>query len=286
VTLDARFLALGGLLVLGFGTQVLTGFGGIIITLTLGAHLYALDALLPVLVPLSLLSTSYIVLRHGARIDRGLLFGRILPLMGAGFAVGALGFARFGGDPWIRRGYGVLVTGIALREVIARARGRRLPEPPEGRADDPALAEAASAAADQRAPAGLAADAAGAGVVAPPTARRSRAPWLVLSGIAQGLYASGGPLLVHALAREAIDKGRFRSTLCAVWLLLNATLVGSYALGGRLDAASLTRSAALLPAVGLAILLGEWGHHRIDERGFRAAIDVLLLVAGAALLAR
>jgi uncharacterized membrane protein YfcA len=103
---------------------------------------------------------------------------------------------------------------------------------------------------------------------------------LLGAGVVHGLFSTGGPLLVWALGRTPIAKRAFRATLSTVWLLLGTALSSAYALRGHLDAASLTATAALLPVLGLALLLGDRLHHRLDESRFRRAVHALLLAAG------
>lgn len=119
---------------------------------------------------------------------------------------------------------------------------------------------------------------------------RPHPPWraralTAAAGLTHGLYASGGPLLVAALAGTTLDKARLRATLIAVWLVLNAGLTLLYALDGTL-APALPRAAAYLPVVLVGIVAGEALHRRLDERRFRALVLVLLAVTGAALVVR
>lgn len=105
------------------------------------------------------------------------------------------------------------------------------------------------------------------------------------AGLTHGLYASGGPLLVAALAGTTLDKARLRATLIAVWLVLNAGLTLLYALDGTL-APALPRAAAYLPLMLVGMVAGETLHRRLDERRFRALVLALLAVTGAALIWR
>lgn len=228
-----------------FAAEALSGFGSLVIALTLGAELYPLDELKPVLVPLSLTLTTYVVVRHRAKIDRALLLRRILPFMGAGVALGLLLLGRLDARttaPLLKSAFGGLVVLFAARELLALARGH---------------------------------------AAAPSAARPT--PWIVAAGVVHGIFASGGPLLVYGIGRAGLDKAAFRSTLATVWLTLNAALTATYALSGRLGAATLPRIALLIPVVPVAIALGEWAHRRVDERRFRGVVFSLLLVAGGAL---
>lgn len=103
------------------------------------------------------------------------------------------------------------------------------------------------------------------------------------AGVTHGLFASGGPLLVYALAGSSLEKSPFRSTLLSVWLVLNGFLTAAYFIDGRLVPA-LPKVLALLPVLVLGVWVGEYLHHRISERHFRMAIYCMLFLAGMLLL--
>ncbi|QKK04082.1 MAG: sulfite exporter TauE/SafE family protein [Pseudomonadota bacterium] len=105
------------------------------------------------------------------------------------------------------------------------------------------------------------------------------------AGITHGLFASGGPLLVYALAGTRLDKGGLRATLVTVWFSLNAGLTVAFLVDGTLVPA-LPKVAAYLPVLGTGYLLGEFLHHRLDERRFRQLVYVMLIATGAALVIR
>ena len=87
--------ALGAFILLAYTLEAITGFGSIVIALSLGALLLPIDQLLPVLVPLNIGMTGYLVSRHWRLIDRRLLLGTILP----GMLTGAiLGLSRVAGE--------------------------------------------------------------------------------------------------------------------------------------------------------------------------------------------
>ena len=65
--------ALGGFILLAYTLEAITGFGSIVIALSLGALLLPIEQLLPVLVPLNICMTGYLVSRHWRLIDRRLL---------------------------------------------------------------------------------------------------------------------------------------------------------------------------------------------------------------------
>jgi uncharacterized membrane protein YfcA len=107
---------------------------------------------------------------------------------------------------------------------------------------------------------------------------------LVGSGVTQGVFASGGPLLVYVLGRLGYPKGTFRATLVVLWLGFDSVLLAIFAARGRLGVAELERGAWLLPALVAANLFGSWAHDRVDERTFRGVVFGVLLLAGLALL--
>lgn len=250
---DPRFALLALCVLAGFAAEATVGFGAVVITLALASVLYPLDVLLATIVPLNLSLSLVIAARHHDHADRRLILRRILPAMAAGMAVGfallevaprALLQRLFGGFVTALAGFELARLGLRVRRRAAR--------------DDDEL----NAAGRRRAGLETAA--------------------LLGAGVTHGLFSSGGPLLVWSLERTGLSKSVFRSTLSIVWIVLGVALNAGYALAGRLTEASLLAAAALLPVVGLAIVAGEWLHHRLDETWFRRAIFALLLVAGLA----
>ncbi len=240
--MDMLWLALAGFILLAYTLEAISGFGSIVIALSLGALLQPIDQLLPVLVPLNICMTGYLTWRHRQLIDRRLLLGMILP----GMLLGTLiGYALL---PWLdaalaKRLFGALVLWFAARELWRLRHAGAQP---------------------------------------------ARPLWLsrLLSlgaGVSHGLFASGGPLLVFALAGTSLDKARLRATLVTVWFSLNSLLTLAFLLDGRLLPA-LPQVASYAPLLLLGIWLGERLHRRINEQHFRIAIYGLLLGTGALLL--
>lgn len=235
-------LALAAFILLAYTLEAITGFGSVVIALSLGALLLPIEQLLPILVPLNIAMTGYLSWRYRKLIDRPLLLGSILP----GMLVGTLlGYCLL---PWLdaqalKRGFGVLVLWFAARELLRRApaKGQRVPT---------WIMRAITTAA----------------------------------GICHGLFASGGPLLVFALAGSPLDKSRLRATLVAVWFTLNSLLTLAFLLDGRL-APALPQVLSYAPLLLIGIWLGERLHRRVDERFFRHGIYALLAVTGLLLIA-
>jgi len=111
-------------------------------------------------------------------------------------------------------------------------------------------------------------------------------PWTFAAGVAHGLFAAGGPLLVYGVSRRPLDKGSFRSTLAAVWLTLGTILTISYVIGGTLKSRQLPELFVLLAILPVGIGAGEWLHRRVDEDMFRRLLYLVLLLAGIGLILR
>jgi uncharacterized membrane protein YfcA len=241
VTLDEpRFWLLAAIVAGAFAVEATTGFGATMIVVTLGVHLFPLRELLPVIVPAGLALSVTLAWRQRAHADRALLGRRILPLMLVGLAIGLALFERASGGA-LQRAYGLFVVAIAASELW-RARH----------------------AAGNGAP------------LAPVTSRAA----LLGAGVIHGLFSSGGPIVVYTLGRLGIEKSVFRATLMALWVVMGTALTIAYAIAGHVSRETLAASAALLPILGVALVAGEWLHHRLDEQRFRLVVYALLVVAG------
>lgn len=245
--MDWILFAFALIVCVSYGVQTITGFGSMLLCLTLGAQLMPIDRVLNLAVPISLLQTGYIVSRYFRHVDWRLLLLRIVPAMGLGMVLGFWITAR-APDASLKRVLGALVLILAVKEFWQRLRraqisARPLPEP---------VVVAVMAAA----------------------------------GVVHGVFATGGPLLVYVTSRLNLNKHTFRATLTAVWLTLNSALLVRFVSAGRIDRQVLESLPWLAPAVPLGIFLGEKLHARIDERRFQLAVYGLLVVAALVLLLR
>ena len=244
---DARFLLFAGIVLIANTAETVTGFGATVIAVTLAAHLYGIDYLVPVLIPTNLVVSAYLVARYHQAIDRERLLKRILPLAVLGMP---FGFALFytAEVHWLKWAFGAFVLVMAAHQLgrIVRA-GPGAPQ-------------------------------------AEPMSFGQAAAWLVSGGIIHGLYGTGGPMIVLYAGRELPDKLRFRSTMSTLWLILNVGLVIVHAAGGTINSGTLAASALLAPSLILGLVIGEWLHRRIDGHWFRIIVYGLLVVAGASLL--
>lgn len=238
--MDGNLIWLAIIVLISYTTQAMSGFGSTILALTLGIHLYPVEVLLPVLVPLDMIINLYIVTRHYGHISRPHLFRSILPAMGIGVLAGIIAFQYVEGD-LLKKIFGVLVILLSIRELFRLWRN-------------------------------------GQKKIALSNFKATTA--IVAAGIVHGIYASGGPLLIYAVSRLDLPKSIFRSTLSAVWLTFSVILTASYVITGKLTAHSLKLILMLLPMILIGILLGEWLHHRVDEYRFKIFVFAVLLFAG------
>ena len=74
---EPRFIVLVSALLLANIVEAVTGFGGIIIAVTIVANFYPIPFLVPVLVPINLIISIYIVARHYKKVDTHELIGGI-----------------------------------------------------------------------------------------------------------------------------------------------------------------------------------------------------------------
>jgi len=238
------WLWLGLFILLSYTIEAITGFGSIVIALSLGAMLLPIQDMLPILVPLNVLMNSVLTLRHRQHIYWPLLLRLILPLMLAGTLAGYML------SPWLSLAALKALLGL----LIVWFAGSSLMQTYQSSTTTP----------------------------------HSLATSRMLNfgaGLTHGLFASGGPLLVYALAGVQLDKNQTRATLITVWLTLNLTLSGLYLLDGSL-LASFHRLVWYLPLLVIGVLAGELLHHRLDEDRFRQVLYAVLLITGCLLLVR
>jgi len=242
---DIKFLLLFLIIVLAKTVEAVTGFGSTVIALTLGAQIYPIEWLLPILVPLNIILSIYIVARHGRTVNVRELTHRILPLTIGGLVVGMVIFDLVQGRV-LKLGFGIFVVLFSIFELYR-------------------ILRAVSASSEK------------------PLTFLKSAAWLFTGGVIHGIYASGGPLVVYYANKKLKDKSEFRSTLSVLWLVLNILLLANYIQADKISLDALKACGALLPAIGCGILIGEALHRRIPERTFRIMVFILLIAAGVSL---
>jgi uncharacterized membrane protein YfcA len=101
---------------------------------------------------------------------------------------------------------------------------------------------------------------------------------LIFAGVAQGLFASGGPLLVVCLVSKTKDKEEFRGTASAIWVLLCSIFV--FQNWSAISIYEIKLTAISVIPLGIGVLIGSWIHHRISQKKFMKIAYVLLLISG------
>jgi uncharacterized protein len=104
------------IILLAYTIEAVTGFGSIVIALSLGAWVLPVPLLLPVLVPLNILMTGWLSWQLRRQIDFGLLTRRILPLMALGTLVGYL-LLPWLNEYWLKPLFALLIIWFAGREL-------------------------------------------------------------------------------------------------------------------------------------------------------------------------
>ena len=128
--MDPSLVLLGAIVFVAHAAQTMSGFAGMIICVTLGAHLYSIPDVLTLVVPLSLTQLGYVAIRHHRDLAWRLLFRRILPLMGIGLVAGIWLADRIALHE-MRIAFAVLVLVLSTRELYALlSPGRTQPRTP------------------------------------------------------------------------------------------------------------------------------------------------------------
>lgn len=237
------WVLLGIFLFISYTTETMTGFGSIVIAISLGALVLPIPEMLPIVVPLNILNSSYLSFKHRKNIHWPTLLQLILPAMAIGTLAGHF-LKPYVGSTILKSLFGILIVWFSIRELwrlhgAASLTVRERPKPVTW---------------------GL----------------------MGAAGITHGLYASGGPLLVFALTGQTLKKEAMRATLIFVWLFLNSLLTVLYLVQGTLIPA-LPRTVLYIPVIFAGMLLGEALHSRVNELQFRKALFTVLTVTGVAL---
>lgn len=233
-------LALAPIIFIAFAIEATAGFGSVMISLAIGTLFWPVSSLLPVIVPISLCLSGYMLTRHWRSVNGNVLLRQILPLMGVGIALGIFLVPYLSPDK-LRLLLGIVVIGAALRGLA-----KMLWHKGEEKQHNIIV----------------------------------RSLWIAGAGVVHGLLATGGPPLVYALEGAKMGKASFRSTLAAVWFSLNLVHLVRFLYTGVIRGTEVLEIAPLLPVVGIAILVGEYCHARVSESHFRFTVFALLTIAG------
>ena len=107
---------------------------------------------------------------------------------------------------------------------------------------------------------------------------------LILSGLMQGMFTSGGPFLVIYSVSAIPDKDRFRATISTVWAVINTYMVGRMIAAGMYSNGEWKLVAYSMIPVALAIFIGRKVAGKLDRELFLKVVYALLIVSGALLI--
>lgn len=103
---------------------------------------------------------------------------------------------------------------------------------------------------------------------------------MILAGMLQALFVSGGAMLVIYASVVLADKERFRATLAPVWVLLNAVMIAGFICGENYTPTVLRIGAISLVPLVCGMLLGGYLHKVIKQELFLKICFLLLLING------
>jgi hypothetical protein len=103
---------------------------------------------------------------------------------------------------------------------------------------------------------------------------------IVLAGVIQGLFVSGGSFLVVYALNAMKEKQELRATLSAVWTTVNVFMIASYLLDGSLAGEALTMTGLILIPTLFATWLGSRLSDRMNKETFVKVAYILLILSG------
>ncbi|WP_411745171.1 sulfite exporter TauE/SafE family protein [Reinekea sp.] len=229
---------------LAWTIEAATGFGSIVIALSIAALFLPIEQVVPILVVLNITMTIPMVIKYRDQIDWPILLKSILPLMSAG-AITALLLAPYVDGRWLPIGFALLVLWFSSRSLLMLLKTSTSPKPNR------------------------------------PWQTKSL---IFLAGITHGLYASGGPLLVYSLSGSRLSKSQFRTTLITVWASLNTLMAIWFIATDTMTKSTWVSILVLIPIVFIGARLGAWLHHKVDEQKFKLMVAVLLVLTSILLI--
>lgn len=107
---------------------------------------------------------------------------------------------------------------------------------------------------------------------------------LLMSGVMQGMFTSGGPFLALYATTAMKDKKEFRATVSSIWAVLNIYLMWNMFRQGMYTGYVMKLAGMSILPVFAAIWIGNKISHKIKQETFLKLVYVLLIVSGGILL--
>lgn len=110
--------------------------------------------------------------------------------------------------------------------------------------------------------------------------------WVVLAGagLIQGMFVSGGALLVIYAVQKISDKEKFRATLSMVWAILNGLYAAVAYFQGSFTHDVIVTVGICIPLAVLATVIGSALQKKISQEKFLKLTYVMLVAIGVVLL--
>ncbi|MGL5722823.1 MAG: TSUP family transporter [Brevinema sp.] len=103
---------------------------------------------------------------------------------------------------------------------------------------------------------------------------------LFIGGILQGAFVTGGPLIVICASLLLTDKDQFRATLSLLWSVLNTIILIQLIINGSFSP-TITKAILInLPALFVAVILGQYVAGRVPKRFFDYILNGTLCLGG------
>ena len=109
---------------------------------------------------------------------------------------------------------------------------------------------------------------------------------VVVAGLIQGMFVSGGSFLAIYALQKIKDKNAFRGTTCTVWTILNATYATYCIATGAFTSEVAVIFAVCVPLLIVGTLLGSAAVKRLNQEQFTKFSYALLIVIGVVLFFR
>ena len=107
---------------------------------------------------------------------------------------------------------------------------------------------------------------------------------IILAGLMQGMFTSGGPFLALYSTAAIKDKREFRATVSSVWSLLNIYMIISMYKSGMYQPYTCKLMALSVIPLFLAIFIGNILNKKMKQDSFLKFVYILLILSGSLLI--
>lgn len=103
---------------------------------------------------------------------------------------------------------------------------------------------------------------------------------LLAAGLVQGVFVSGGPLLVIYLIKKIEEKQEFRATISAVWVVTNGILMFRHLAKGMITGEVGYLLLLTIPALVIGVYIGNKIFEKVNKAVFLKVSYAVLFVSG------